>query len=568
MNPEQQPLSKKEWFSLVLLLFSILLCFLLIKEGAHSVLDGDASSELVLSNLLAKENAIISTNWFYSTELRVLNTQLVYAPLFHILSSWYWVRVVGATILNLLLVYCYMFMMKSTGISKFARFSSAALLLLPLSIQQARIVNLHTYYIPHIAIGFLLIGLILRMKNEKTEKIRASSLLIFLLLSFFSGLGGIRQLMVTLAPLFMTMLLNTYSNNTTLSYSLMDDIKRIFSDKTLIISIAGIVANLAGVFINTFLFLKRYHFSTQILTRTADLTITRIIGVFQSFFYLLGFRSNSRLFSLEGALSVCAIALFTLVLVPSINYVRFAITGNEKAPYRNSQRFLWVFFAMSFFINTFLFVFTDAFFYELYYFPVVIMIVPLVGALIDDHTTPIRKFPHATAAVVLFVFVLNGMFNTGYLILRPHDKQNIRYGGLTYENVHLVDQLRGSLHFLEEQGLKQGYATFWHANVIREMSNGNIDCTGITFPQISIYNWLTETYKSEKLSREGASFLLLSANEHQQKPSFPLYKKENTITKDPITVTNDLGQILYSDDHFYIIVFPNDQIFQNAIHGL
>lgn len=566
-SQKQQPFSLLERFSLIFLVASFLLCVYLITVGAKHILDGDASSEMVLSNLLSKENAIISKNWFYSTELRVINTQLIYAPLFKIINSWYWVRVVGATILNALLVCSYLFMMRPTNVKRFARYSSAALLLLPLSIPQARIVNLHTYYIPHIVISFLLLGFVFRMKNVNTGKYNLSHVILFLLLSFFSGLGGVRQLMVTLAPLFLTLFVQAYTKNTTYSRNLKEDILKIWTDKTFIISIGGLSANMTGIIINVSLLFKEYHFSTQIKAHMADLSITRILEVFQAFFYLLGFRSNSRLFSFAGMLSIGAVALFVLIFILSINYFRHAFTHSKEPSSENSSRFLWCFFIMSFFVNTFLFIFTDAFFYELYYLPVVIMLVPLVGTLLSSNTTPIPKFPHLTGTIVLLFFVLNGLFNVEYLILRPKDRQNIRYGGLAYENVHLVEQLRGPLHFLKEQGIKQGYATFWHANVVREMSNGEIDCTGINFPQISIYHWLTETYKANILSRDGSSFLLLTTNEYQHSPSLPLYEQDATKISTTNATSKELGQVQYSDDNFIIIVFQNDHIAQKIIHS-
>ena len=43
------------------------------------LIDSDDSSELILGHLLASENCLLSKNWYYSTELRVVNTQIFYA---------------------------------------------------------------------------------------------------------------------------------------------------------------------------------------------------------------------------------------------------------------------------------------------------------------------------------------------------------------------------------------------------------------------------------------------------------------------------------------------------------
>lgn len=46
-------------------------------------LDSDMAAEMIFSRILAGEHRIISTtNWYYSTEFRVLYTQLIMGPLF------------------------------------------------------------------------------------------------------------------------------------------------------------------------------------------------------------------------------------------------------------------------------------------------------------------------------------------------------------------------------------------------------------------------------------------------------------------------------------------------------
>ncbi len=40
-------------------------------------LDADMASEQLLANLLAREGGVMSTNWYYSTELRVLTMSSV-----------------------------------------------------------------------------------------------------------------------------------------------------------------------------------------------------------------------------------------------------------------------------------------------------------------------------------------------------------------------------------------------------------------------------------------------------------------------------------------------------------
>ena len=98
--------AKQKRITYMILLLWAAVCFALLVVDwccwASNRLDADMASEQLLANLLAQEGGVMSTNWYYSTELRVLNTQLVMAPLFRLFTSWHTVRVVGSVVLILL----------------------------------------------------------------------------------------------------------------------------------------------------------------------------------------------------------------------------------------------------------------------------------------------------------------------------------------------------------------------------------------------------------------------------------------------------------------------------------
>ena len=98
--------AKQKRTTYMILLLWTAVCFALLVVDwccwAPNRLDADMASEQLLANLLAQEGSVMSTSWYYSTELRVLNTQLVMAPLFRLFTSWHTVRVVGSVVLILL----------------------------------------------------------------------------------------------------------------------------------------------------------------------------------------------------------------------------------------------------------------------------------------------------------------------------------------------------------------------------------------------------------------------------------------------------------------------------------
>jgi len=156
---EQSGLRKK--LPAILFFISIFLSFITTYHVTGTFLDSDASSELVLAKQLSETGKILSRDWFYSTELRVLNTQLVYAPMFLVFSDWHLVRFSSALILQTIYILSYGFMLHQAGFKKSDFYISASLLLLPVSVTYGRIMLYHCYYIPHITLSFFMIGLFL-----------------------------------------------------------------------------------------------------------------------------------------------------------------------------------------------------------------------------------------------------------------------------------------------------------------------------------------------------------------------------------------------------------------------
>ena len=52
------------------------------------------SSEMVLGQLLAQNNELMTTKFYYSTEMRVLSIQLVFALCFKLFRDWHVIRMV------------------------------------------------------------------------------------------------------------------------------------------------------------------------------------------------------------------------------------------------------------------------------------------------------------------------------------------------------------------------------------------------------------------------------------------------------------------------------------------
>lgn len=106
-----------------------LLCF-----HIYNTINSDMPSELVLANQLAHgDGGILSDNWYYSTELRVVNTQLISAFIFRFTENWQLVRVLTAVILYLICGCAIAFLGKSLRWKKKTIILCGFLLLVPYS---------------------------------------------------------------------------------------------------------------------------------------------------------------------------------------------------------------------------------------------------------------------------------------------------------------------------------------------------------------------------------------------------------------------------------------------------
>lgn len=160
------------------------------------LMDSDMASELVLSELLAKENAIVSPNWYYSTELRFLNTQLIYMPLFKVFHDWTVIRTGAVMIMYVMIavtVYYFLKQFQSSNLWGIA----AALFLLPISDVYFEMVLCGAYYIPHIIITVLSIALVERFISSG----KCFLVVGLWILALLAGMGGIRMIVILYAPL-------------------------------------------------------------------------------------------------------------------------------------------------------------------------------------------------------------------------------------------------------------------------------------------------------------------------------------------------------------------------------
>lgn len=228
--------------------------------------------------------------------------------------------------------------------------------------------------------------------------------------------------------------------------------------------------------------------------------------------------------------------------------VAFAIKPLEK---NYARKFIPLFFISSLFITAFSLLFTRFGTGEcsLYFIPCLALIFPMIGLLLDKGKQVNRKtlLARITAIIVMVALISNGAVTAKFLLERQ-ERRGIKYDGLAFKNISITDELKNAVEFAKDNGFDIGFATFWNANVVTEMTNGRIKMVPFTKREpLKLYEWLTFKEYGETNYYVGKNvFLLLSLNERAA-----LARSSNI-------------EPLYEDEHYAI--YPAD-VRDEALHS-
>lgn len=534
----------------VLFLLSFAVSVLTTYYVTKNIIDSDASSELVLSHYLAHAKEFILTkDWLYSTEVRVLNTQLIYSTLFHFFSDWSFVRFCSAIIMQVILLISCGYLLKEAGFGKKEFFLSSSLLLLPISVTYGRIVLYHCYYIIYLSHSFFLIGLTLGfVKNVNWKSwqpyVRLGILAVF---SFIGGLGGVRQLMITHAPLLLCIV----------ALCFLEDAKETDASKSSFLSptnlplvvtaLTGALCSFIGLKINTGVLALHYSFEHQSDFPIGLLPASEFANVAYGYFHHFGFRQGHAMLSLIGILSICGIFAGGFSIYLSIR--RFLAHAKNRDIRKNLVRL----FSLSItFVTLVLFVISGqngAYHYVLYLvfcLPWSILLLATELAELSEKTSILRA-EKLLPIVAVAVLLANGLVNI--LFFNGNEKFHQTYEGLHFKNMHIKDDLANAASFLTENGYDIGFATYWNSNILTEATDGRIRMINVLIlPQMNriIYdNWLTIFSYRESVAEK--PFMLIATSEFANFEKTELYNN---------------CQLVYQDNYYYVF-----DILDQALNG-
>lgn len=520
---------KKDWLFLLPSLIWIGILAVTTILWSDNRISSDWSAELILARELLREKKLITDTWHYSTEIRILYTQLLAMPLFCVFHSWDVIRAGQGCLLHLLLLLSYCFCMKGTKISPKWVYLSSVFLFIPFSYIYIDIVHMGQSYQPHMILSFLIVGLYLRLTEHRS--IPAAVFLI--LLSFLCGLSGIRYLQILSLPMLGAAFWIYYRSKAGILWA-----------------IGSAAATAAGYVINEKFLHRWFAFGSYKGVKFAEFQDKNFIELLDNklgdFFVLFGYRGGEKLMSASGVCNLLSILEAAVLILICIAVFRHSGKMERK------KRFLIAFLGSSLLINTFVFLVLDNYYVSRYYILALFWVAPILAVFGEEvwrknsekdtlAETIVRKrfLGKAVLPVLLLCLCLTGIHTLS--MLAQNDENSDR---------------KKAADFLQENDVTFGYATFWNADVITELTDGEVNVVSISScDPFTVYDWLMpERYLEKGILEESDGnqiFLLLTWEEYEEYRNSP--------------VIQEAGEPVYTADGYMILLYDKQSFWKTYI---
>ena len=480
------------------------------------LVDSDMASTLVAAWHMAWNGFPISPSWYYSTELAICDSQVIFSVLFWFTQDWRVVRLVGTAILYLILLASYYFLCSQAGLKRSYPIT-ASVLLMPFSNSYFMYMLIGVYYIPDIATVFLMAGLMLRCMRKESRSSFAWSIALLVLISLVSGMTSIRRLALFHVPAFCAAALFHIICQSKLSTPLaaMEDRQ---SNRLLISALVSAVGASAGYILNSLVLSKIFTFSNYNSVQFQYFNAERLNLLINDVFEFFGYQSGTSLFSSGLAGAVACFGILVLAVIS----VCHCLMRKKQIAHAAEINFITIHFVAACIVLLAILALTNVSYWAACIFPVVLFVFPVIASwFMERHDW---KFGWKTIVFAIIGCAL--VVNSAGMYLKLSDKDK------TYELRLIADDL-------VKEGYTDGYATFWQANVFAELAGGKID----------MRIWADETALNEMMD-VGSIYPWLQSKLHettvpQGKPFFLFSKWYNQHTD------FSLGQWLDEADAYY-----------------
>lgn len=459
---------------------------------SQHIIDSDMSSELILARVLKREHAWLSLDWFYSTEIRIISFAQIASLFFHFTTDYSLVRTLTNLVFYVGLFTSFWYFMRSFLFSKTEILWGSVFLFLPVSLDWMEIMVIGSFYSIYMITMFLVLGSMERirnseifMKNGKQRRFYLFHFTVIGIMMFLFGLVGIRGAITLLIPLIVAF---TYQYRTLL----LTEKKNRGIRCGILISFFGF---LAGYLYNKLVLATTYHFlSFDNAKKTINFTLQSVIGQLSQFVHsilkLFGFREDIQINTFTGLISLGSAVVAAIVI-----FVFIDIKKSKKLSDHEPCLFLWHMIVITFGIYIIIFSLTDFLMDARYMFQMYILMIPLFLLYCRGN----RKNTILVLGVSAFLAV------SAITLCSVSMTQNVN------------EEISEVADFLRENDYAFGYATFWNANIVTELTDGRVQVSSIILMNQENEKWLKpEKYRNPRYKSNKKRFVIFTKDEITQ----------------------------------------------------
>lgn len=539
--------TKKNWLdyaSIAALAGSVLILIILnIFWGEHWI-DSDMAAEMIFSKLLAEEGGLIaSSNWYYSTEFRVLYTQLVMGPLHRIFADWHVIRVITNVVFYVLMLASFYFVCGPLKIRRRNVWLCALALFVPVSEAVMTHLQMGNTYMSHVILCFVTFGLFLRLcDREQKARLRRYIVyaVLFAVVCVILGISGVRYLLDLLVPMTLTAGIFVMRSGGFKVFR-EEPTKEHFCGllqteqmKYLFVSLAGMVCGGIGYLINVLFISKMYQFQTYDTTNFImvheGVFWDRVQNALGELLQMFGYIENRAFLSLRGLITILAfvmIATLGFTWAKSMRYSLVQSTALVEPTEQNHRRFTVLFAGVSFVLHLFVFIFTTSTMVDRYFIPIAIFFLLTLAVYMEWEGL---IFDRVVVCLILGGSLALAGMKTYYSFV-SNDKNADRYEMAEY---------------LVEEGYTFGYASYWNSNIMTEVSDGALEMANFwSLESLGDFKWSSKMSSYEP--KQGKIFLIAEADE------LKALEKHGMLDKQ---------EIIFENDSFYVLHFDSQEEFQ------
>lgn len=511
-----------------------LLIFFVVYLHCGQNIDEDDASEFLLAKECFLEKTLWPLGWYYSSEFRLFYSQVAAAPCFLFTSNLVLIKTMTVIIMLAVLYASQWFLLSALRVKKlWIKLLVGLLIVSPASHGFWRLLHFGSFYVVHVVYQFLYLGLFISIVYHGLPKRKLTAFgILFILLSFFSGLSTIRYIINFTFPMAALLVgKKVFADFRQKKPFVFSEWKK---DREIFWSVSGLFVSGIGYILNSTVLASLYSFKNYNKIRFLDYGEISFDSILHMILSMLGYNYQTSVFTPGGVATVliAVVVIFTVILFVSL----------LKTPQKDYERT---------FLHFVLFAFVFGFYTNVniemvgYYFVTsFIFFLPFLALVLQNgEVSALHQWILSASAALM---ILANSF--------------VQYADFSAKNEN--GKKDGAIAYLLDNGYSFGYSFFKEANETWFYTNGRIEVgdlvhddndennTDVLPENFKVHKWLTpKRYYESGFKENEPVFLFLRREDYLNTPEHKVFLR---------------GNLSYEDENYVVFTYESNGAFRKA----